>query len=793
MRRWAPLLMAIVVVTGACTVEPLEDPGVGDLALTSIVYAADGSVLAEFHASENRVIVDYEDLPRQLIDAVVAIEDERFWQHSGVDLQAIARALVNDIVGEGDLQGGSTITQQYLKNTVLTPEVTLDRKLTEAALAVRLEAGVDKETILEHYLNTIYFGNSSYGVGAAAARYFAKSVDQLTLAESALLAAMIQAPSATDPYLNTEAAAARRRVVLTKMVELGWATEADAAAADAEPITVQPPRPAEEVRYPYFTEEVKRWLLDNPALGETATDRYNAVFRGGLHIYTTLVPTVQEAAEQAVAGIMTDLGPSAALAAVDPRTGNVQALVGGRNFYSVEDPVAQFNLATQGRRQPGSAFKPFVLATALEEGHTLDEVYSAGPEITIETDSGPWTVENYAGSNFGELSLLEATVFSVNVVYAQLVNVVGAADVVATAEAAGIRTPLDPFHSVSLGAQEVTPLEMASAYGTFAAEGQHVEPVMVTHIESSDGVNIYEAVPVVTAALQPATARTVTAALTQVVERGTGVQADIGRPVAGKTGTSQEYRDAWFVGYTPEMAAAVWVGFPQGAEPMVPPSTPYTVTGGTLPAQIWSRFASAALTGSFAILRGAETGDTVEVEIDLSTGFLAGPLCPRQQVARVQLPADAVPTVVCPIHNPTEIVSVGSVDVPSVINLDLGAAVSALAESGLQATIEYQDGGGLARNTVFNQVPSPGFPAQSGTIVRLIVAGPAPDSTVPSVLGFPSDQAVVELGNIGVGAKVVIEAESDPDDATRRSGVVWKQDPGPGGAATGTVTLWVNP
>ncbi|HDH03574.1 MAG TPA: PASTA domain-containing protein, partial [Actinobacteria bacterium] len=225
----------------------------------------------------------------------------------------------------------------------------------------------------------------------------------------------------------------------------------------------------------------------------------------------------------------------------------------------------------------------------------------------------------------------------------------------------------------------------------------------------------------------------------------------------------------------------------------VPPATPYTITGGTWPAQIWSRFASSALTGSFAVLRGAETGETVEVEIDLSTGFLAGPLCPRQQVARIQVPADSVPTVICPIHNPSEIVSVGAVDVPLVINLALGDAVSALAEVGLQTTVDYQDGGNLARNTVFNQVPSPGFPAQNGTIVRLVVAGPAPGSTVPSLLGFPGGQAEVELADIGVGAEIVVLAESDPEDAARRPGVVWKQDPAPGADDTGSVTLWVNP
>lgn len=794
MKRWPVLVAALSIVATACTIEPLDDPGVGELALTSVVYAADGSVLAEFHAEENRVVVAYEDLPKHLVDAVVAIEDERFWQHEGIDLQAIARALVADLRESGEVvQGGSTITQQYLKNTVLTPEVTLDRKLEEAALALRLERGVEKEQILENYLNTIYFGNGAYGVGAASARYFGKQTSELTVAEAALLAAMIQRPSVTDPYLDPEAAAARRRVVLTKMTELGWLDPETARQADAEPITVLPPRPPEQARYPYFTEEVRRWLLDNPALGATATDRYNAVYRGGLRIHTTVVPSIQEAAEAAVADVIPEDGPAAALAAVDPRSGNVVALVGGRNFYSTEDPVAQFNLATQGHRQPGSAFKPFVLATALQEGHTLEEIFAGGSEVTIETDSGPWVVQNYNEANFGDLSLLEATVFSVNVIYARLVDVVGPEDVVATAAAAGITTDLDPYHSVALGAQEVSPLDMASAYGTLAAEGYHVDPILVTHIETADGVNVYEAVPVVTQAVDATAARTVTAALTQVVERGTGQQAQIGRPIAGKTGTSQEHRDAWFVGYTPELAAAVWVGFAESAQSMEYPATPFTITGGTWPAQIWARFGAAALSGSFVQLQTAETGDTVEVEIDVSTGFLAGPLCPRQHVARVQLPPEAVPTVVCPIHNPTDIVEVGSIEVPDVINLDLGEAVSALAAVGFDTIVEYQDGGNLARGSVFNQLPSPGYPAQTGSVVRLIVAGPAPNAVVPSVLGFPPDQAELELVGAGIGIEVLVEAESDAEDAVRRSGVVWKQDPAPGAPAGGTVTVWINP
>ncbi|MDH3499325.1 MAG: PBP1A family penicillin-binding protein, partial [Acidimicrobiia bacterium] len=747
----------------------------------------------QFHAEENRVLVAYDQLPDYLIDAVVAIEDERFWEHRGVDLQAVARALMANIDAADVVQGGSTITQQYLKNVVLTPEVTLDRKLTEAALAVRLEAGLSKDQILENYMNTVYFGNGAYGVGAAAATYFGTTVDQLDVAQSALLAALIQAPSAMNPYRNPDQAAARRRLVLQKMTELGWLAPDDATEADSTPILLAPPLPPEQVRFPYFTEEVKRRLLDDPALGATATDRYNALFRGGLHIYTTLEPSIQLAAEEAVQSVIPPDGPSAALAAIEPRTGYVRALVGGRDFYDPDDPSAQFNLATQGRRQPGSSFKPFVLAAALEDGHSLNALFAGGSEVGINTNSGPWLVENYNNLNFPDLTLLEATVFSVNVIYARLVDVLGPQHVVDLARAAGISSELEPLHSIALGAQEVSPLEMASAYGTFAAEGVHIDPVFFTHIESNDGVNLYDTIPVITEAMSRDVALGVTTALTEVVARGTGQQADIGRPVAGKTGTSQAHRDAWFVGYTSELAASVWVGFPEGQFSMEPPATAFTITGGTWPAQVWSRFASAALSGTYSLLKTSDTSDAVEVAIDTSTGFLAGPLCPSEHVTRVQLPADAVPTVVCPIHNPQGVVEVGSGVVPEVIALDLSGAVSLLAEQGFDAVVDWQDGANLAPGTIFNQQPSPGFPAQRGTPVRLVVAGPAPGSVIPSLLGFQIDHAYAELEPMGVTIDIRVEAESDPDDAARRPGMVWKQEPAPGTTPGSTIVLWANP
>ncbi len=794
MDRRVLAMLALGLVAAACTVEPLADPGMGSAALTTTVYAADGSVIAEWHAGEDRILVDYDAIPAHLINAVVAIEDERFWEHDGVDPRAVARALLRNLDEGSIVEGGSTITQQYLKNVALTPEVSIDRKVEEAILALRLEEGLSKEQILERYLNTVYLGAGSYGVATAADRYFGRSVSELTLAESALLAGLIQSPSATNPRLHPEAATARRQVVLDKMAALGWIEADTARAAAAEAIVLADARQAVESPYPYFTEEVKRRLLEEPALGPTIEDRYELLFGGGLHIHTTLDPRVQGAAAAAIDDVVGEEGPSAALVAIDPRTGHVAALIGGRDFYSASNPSAQFNLATQGRRQPGSAFKPFALAAALEAGWSLDSVVAGGQAVTIETDSGPWLVENYNSAVFPDLTLTEATVYSVNVVYAQLIAAIGPQRVVDAAARAGVTTQLEPFHSVTLGAQEVSVLEMASAFGTFATGGTHVDPVLVTRIEDAAGQQLLDSVPVVTQALEPVVANAVTAALTEVVRRGTGQQARIGRAVAGKTGTSQQHHDAWFVGYTPEISAAVWVGFPDELEPLEHPATPYTITGGTWPAQIWARFASEALEGvPYGELSQLADAEATSVAIDTSTGYLAGPLCPREHVHLIEVPRDLAPTVVCPIHNPLGLGTLGSGTVPDVIGLSLANAVGELADAGYQTRVEWVPASPLAAGTVFGITPAVGSAAADGSTVSLQVAGPEPGSAVPAVLGLPADEAARRLEEARRLFEIIVEAESIAEDAIRRSGLVWKQDPAGGAVTDALVRIWVNP
>ncbi|MBU1494224.1 MAG: PBP1A family penicillin-binding protein [Actinobacteria bacterium] len=794
MPRLVAGVLVIALMTTACALESIEDPGIGAGGLTSSVFASDGTAITEWHAGEDRVLVSYGELPTSLVDAVVAIEDQRFWTHSGIDVQAIARAAGANLEAGEIVQGGSTITQQYVENVVLGPSRTFDGKLAEASMALRVEQTLTKEQILERYLNAIYFGNNAYGIGAAAKRYFSKHPSQLTLAESATLAAVIASPSLFDPYANPDAVLSRRRTVLEKMAELGWITEDAAEAADREALMLAPRIPGEQSRYPYFTEEVKRILMADPDFAATPDERFDLLFRGGLRIYTTIDPSVQLAAETALASVIPQDGPSGALVAIDPRNGRVVALVGGKDFYDTNDPVAQFDLATMGRRQPGSSFKPFLLAAALEAGYRLDDLFEGGSETIVPGENGPWTVTNYEQATYPDLTLREATVFSVNTVYADLITALGPNLVVDLARAAGITSPLDPLPSLALGSQDVSVLEMASAYGTFATGGIHVEPVFITRVEDTNGNLIYEPVPTVTDAMPASVADRVTSVLTEAVRRGTGQQAKIGRPTAGKTGTTEAHHDAWFVGYTEELVAAVWIGFPEGNRPLMAPYTPYTITGGTWPAQVWSRFAIGALSGVpyGGLATGADDG-LASVEIDTSTGFLAGPLCPRSRVATLHLDPDAVPTVVCPIHNHDGITSVAPGVVPDVGGAGVDEAVALLEAAGFGIRLSWADAPGRRAGEVLFQVPAAGTTLAGGSDVALTLTGPEPGSEVPDVLGLTVAEARSVLHDAGLVAVVRLESESDPEAATARIDRVWAQQPSAGSDPDGSVTIWANP
>ena len=782
--------LVIALIASACSVTPIEDPGIGAGGLTTTVLAADGSVLAEWHAEEDRALVTYSALPKHLVDAIVAIEDRRFWIHNGVDIAAVARATRENISAGAVVEGGSTITQQYVKNVLLTDEVTLERKAEEIGLALQVEETLTKEEILERYLNTVFFGEGAYGVSAAAKRYFGTAVDALTLAQSALLAGLVAAPSDLNPYDHPGAALQRRQLVLDAMLELGWIDREAATHASGQPLGLATRGASDRMIHPYFTDEVRRQLLENTALGATPEERYETLTSGGLRVYTTLDPMVQTAAEAAIGSVLPEDGPSGALVAIDPRTGHVLAIVGGDDFYDADDPVAQFNLATQGYRQPGSAFKPFVLATALRLGIPLDSTWPGGRVAYIESRGETWAVRNHEGAYYPGLTLKEATVFSVNVPYAHLVDRIGAGEVVATARALGITSELEDVPSIALGTQEVTVFEMAAAYGAFATGGIQVEPILVSRIEDSEGRTIYEHLPTRERVLEEAVAEQVTATLTETVRRGTGQQAKIGRPVAGKSGTTEGTHDAWFVGYTPELVAAVWVGYAEGNRAMVAPNTPFTVTGGTWPAQIWSRFAMSALGGvGYSEATEAGSDDVVTVRIDISTGFLAGPLCPRATVANVELRESAVPSIVCPIHNPEGLSVLADGHVPDVATYTLVDAVTVLEASGYSISLVWVEVPQVP-GTVIGQFPAAGSDLPVGSTVEVVVAGPEPGTVAPDVVGRHRADAVLRLEAVGQEVRIIEVANPAGGTEPYR---VWAQVPAAGDAVTGEVTIWVQP
>jgi penicillin-binding protein 1A len=555
------------------------------------IYASDGkTVLAVLRGSESRIVVGSEQISPVMKQAIVAVEDRRFWEHRGVDAQGMARAVWADIRSQDFVQGGSTITQQFVKNQYTEQERTVSRKLKEAALAWQLEQRWSKDRILTAYLNTIYFGNGAYGIEMAARVYFDEHATDLTLPESALLAGLPASPGAYDPAANPEAAKVRRTTVLRLMLEQGLITAADYREADESPL----PRadeigvPGDKVRVGHFAEYVKQQLIPYYGSGQ--------VFGGGLKVYTSIDLDLQRLAHEAIDKWLPDpKGPSAALVAIDPRDGRVLAMYGGESFHK-----SQFNLAVQGQRQTGSSFKPFVLATAVEQGISPSTVITSEPTV-VNLGDKLWSVHNYEGSYLGPIDLQEATIHSDNSVYAQLTAQVGPENVADMAHRLGITRPLHDYFAIGLGVEAVSPLEMARAFATFANGGERVDgsvlgnvPRAVLRVEDGNRADSNDAKP--KEVIDPNETAIVNSILQRVVTEGTGTRAALDdRPVAGKTGTTENYGDAWFVGYTPQLAVAVWVGYADRLQPMETEFEGDPVAGGTLPALIWQTFAKRAL------------------------------------------------------------------------------------------------------------------------------------------------------------------------------------------------------
>jgi penicillin-binding protein 1A len=595
---------ALVVMAGAPHVRQIFEANssrsaevkVDELARNSSLFASDGTFLGQLRGEQDRQLVTLDEIAPKTVRAILAVEDADFYSHSGINARAIVRALLDNVAAGSVQQGGSTITQQVVKNLVLDDDRQVaDRKVPEAALALRLEKQMSKDQILELYLNTVYFGGGAYGVERAARLYFDKSAKDLDWAESALLASIIRSPTAYDPIRNPQVAEGRRRLTLERLVKLGDITQAEMREYASEPLPVER-HATDVVQQSYFLEEVRLRLLDDPRLGATRQDRVETLYAGGLQIYTTIDLKAQAQAEQAIASVMDPIrderGFTAALAAVEPSTGAVRALVGGPGFDAFK-----FDIATQKGRPTGSAFKMFVLAAAMEAGYVPNDVINGSSPCSFDNAGGtpnPYVAENFSGTGGGAASILSQTLRSSNCAYLRLAIVVGLSNVISTAHALGVTSPLDRVLSLPLGVMDITPLDMANSYATIANDGVRVEPYFVDKVVDRDGDVLIQQTPTPSRAVSQQTARLVAGVLQSNVEGGTGTRARLPeQPAAGKTGTAQNFADAWFVGFTPYLSTAVWMGAPEGSVEMRNVGGVGGVTGGSFPARIWGAFNTA--------------------------------------------------------------------------------------------------------------------------------------------------------------------------------------------------------
>ena len=570
-----------------------------DLAVRSVLYAGDGTILQYLHGEQNRSPVPIGRVPPHVITAVLAAEDERFFEHGPIDLRSLTRAFVSNVEAGEISEGGSTITQQLVKTELLSPEQNLNRKLQEVSLAIRLQRQMTKVEILERYINTVYFGNGAYGIQAAAERYYQTDVDKLTVGQGVVLAGLIRNPVGSDPYARSQVARERRDGIIDRMVHLGHVTPNQAAAVKAEPLPAPaPPQMADSTNY--LTRHVVDQLLGDPRyLGADESERRRLVFTGGLNIHTTLIPNLQATAEQSIAATLpASRGDfNAALVSVEPSTGAVRAAVSGLDFAQ-----HQVDLVTGEGRQTGSSFKMLTLMAALEHGEIpADTILGSAPCPIPDPLSvaRTWSPANVDGQAAGVLTLTEATVDSVNCAYARLVRLVGPERVVDMARRMGIRkAELQPLLSITLGTFDVTPLEMATAYATLANDGEYRQPYFIERIEDDAGKVVFQQATAPERAVSVQHARTVAQTLTEVVQRGTGRAARVpGWQVAGKTGSSDLNQDAWFVGFTPNLATAVWMGSPAGKVSMYNVGAVPRVYGGTYPAMIFGAYMRQVLAG----------------------------------------------------------------------------------------------------------------------------------------------------------------------------------------------------
>jgi len=774
---WFGLLSFLSANTAHGTLQDLREDWIPDveamtlelpnLSRLSTVYTADGIVLGQL-TERNSQPTALDDIPNLVIGAVLSAEDADFMDHNGIDYEAISRALIEDL-GRGPTQGGSTITQQVVKQNFVGTEATLERKVREAAIAIEFERRYTKEQILEFYLNSVFFGENAYGVKAAAEEYFHKELHELTIAEAAALPVPVRNPSLYNLRNESEIPLRARNGVIDQMVEEGYITQAEGEEAKAEPIETVI---VEEIQdpAPQVLLAAKEAVLNDGryGLGSSYLQRTRALFGcpadatdcdggGGLKIFTTVDSRLQAEARD----ILQDWfppdaeGPTGAIAMVDNRTGAQVVMASGLDFGTdLEAGQRQYDLATKGRRNPGSAFKPFGLIAALEQGIPLNSFWDQTTPQEIEFGGiEPWTCRNAGNNEPGVISLEEATYRSVNTVYCQVSVRVGPANIVEIAHRMGIQSPLGAIPAIVLGAQAVSPLEMAAAYSTIANQGEKVETYLIERIEDADGNVIFQHQVDSRQVIEPALAAAVINTMEQTVSRGTGTRAQIGRPQAGKTGTHENNTETWFVGYVPQFTTAVWVGFPDSQVPLqniTVDGTYYTrIYGGTLAAPIWAEFMR-------------------EVTEDLPVEDF--PEDPDGTGVYYQTPRVAI---------------------PDVRGLSLEEAQEAVLKSGFQADVKLQDST-APKDSILGTNPDAHTRQRQGTTVEILVSsGQKPRVRIPDLSGQTQSEANSTLSSIRSGSPVAFSWTFDTSgtDDPALDGVVVNQQPGPGRITGGTITV----
>ena len=687
--------------------ESRESPGV-------ILARDNHTQLRRLRAPTSRTYVSEAQVPAVLARAVVAAEDRRFYEHGGVDPRGLLRALAADLRARSAVQGGSTITQQLVKNAYVGPNRSIGRKTREAALAIALETRWSKQRILTAYLNTAYFGDGHYGVYDAARGYFGVPVGKLRIDQAALLASLLRAPEGNSPSTSPAHARAARDRVLTNLVETGDITPAAAAYAQSRPL---PTKAALARRRGFAAIELAPQFSDAVVTRLIARYGVRRALSAGLRVRTTLDAPLQRAATEAVRRAA-DVGLDAAIVAIDPKSGEVRVMVNGGSSAR-----SAFNVALDGHRQPGSAFKPFMLAAAYKAGATPKSRVESGPFSKTYPDGTTFTVKN-DGGYAGPTTIEHGTWKSDNTVYARLQDRYGIQAAIDEARAAGIRSAIDPVPAAVLGAlpEGTTPTELAHAYATFDNHGARIAmtagggPRLIQKVGEHDTGATWRPTAVSRQTIPRDVADRVTSTLEGVVQQGTGTRAGIGRPAAGKTGTTEDYRDAWFVGYTPTLVAAVWVGHAEGGIPMRTENGGGPVVGGSIPAAIWHDFMRAATDGTPVANFDLELPSFTLVTIDPANGLLAGPWC-----------AGAVATQVLAGHEPTETSTTCATrtrptpDVTGQSEADARATLESDAFTVAPDTTSELVADPTLTGTVIRQQPTPGTPIGPDDPIQLVI------------------------------------------------------------------------